>query len=171
MVKLIGALFIMLSSIIFGMVWQEKYDRRLREIRYISHMLKWMEAEIIFRKLPLQMICEKIKQEAPPNYQSFFASLQHDLEQSKADLMTIWNENIDRFEKNWALKKEEKWLLKDIGHTLGKFNRVEQEKQFALTQLHLAEQEQEAFLEKQKVKQLGVRVSLLFGLMFVILLI
>lgn len=171
MLKFIGALCILFSSVIFGFVWQERFERRVREIRYLSHVLKWMESEIVFRKLPLLNICQKIKKEAPYPFDHFFDSLQEDLQKGEEDLASIWLNNVMRYEKKWALKKEEIWLFKDIGQTLGKFNRTEQGKQFALTQLHLEEQENEAFLEKQQLKQLGVRVSLLFGLLFIILLI
>ena len=77
---------------------------------------------------------------------------------------------MDHYIQHSALKKKEQESLLQFGHTLGKYNRIEQEKQIHLTLNHLEREEAEARVDQAKYEKMWRNLGFLLGIFIVLLL-
>ena len=75
---------------------------------------------------------------------SFFATFAKKLIETETNVRDAWEESLKEIWGKTALKKNEFEIMKQFGETLGRHDRVSQQKQILLTLTHLEREERDA---------------------------
>jgi stage III sporulation protein AB len=81
-----------------------------------------------------------------------------------------WEESLQEIWKLTALKRSEYEILVQFGETLGKHDRMTEQKQIILTLTHLEREEEDARDKQQRYEKMMKSLGFLSGLLVVILL-
>lgn len=81
-----------------------------------------------------------------------------------------WTLSLDDIWKKTAMKEPELEIMKQFGETLGRHDRLSQQKQIMLTLTHLEREEEEAREIQGKYEKMVRSLGFLSGLLIVILL-
>lgn len=172
MIKLIGALLILLSGTAVGFIQATKYIDRPKELRTLIHALQRLETEIDYGHTPLPeaftIMAKSI--DAPINrlFQSMAYLLQGDEELS---LQEAWTRAIDENWSSTSLKNREKEVLLRIGSVLGMSDSENQRKHLELARIQLKAEEASAREEQDKFVKMWRSLGVLGAVLIVILMV
>ncbi|WP_203361786.1 stage III sporulation protein SpoIIIAB [Bacillus sp. REN10] len=168
--KWIGALFILFGSFWIGTEQGRKLSERTKQIRLLKSALQALEAEIVYGHTPLHESARKLSERLPPPIASLFSSFAHLLTTTEMDAPSAWRQSLNAIWPYTELKEEERSILLEFGDTVGKHDRLTEQKQILLTLTHLARQEQEAAEKYKQYGKLYRNLSVIGGLFIVLLL-
>ncbi len=100
----------------------------------------------------------------------FFESFSSRLTGSETTVKIAWEESLDEIWKLTAFKQGEYEIMKQFGETLGRHDRISQQKQILLTLSHLEREEQDAYERQAKYEKMVKSLGFLSGLLLIILL-
>ncbi len=169
MLKLVGGLLVVLACTGMGFYLAKQYSERPKQIRQWASALKAIEAEIMYNATPMNQLAKQLGEQMPAPCSYFFTALYEELEQTSQNLSEAWDKTMTLYIPHTALKRKEQESLRQFGHTLGKYNRVEQEKQIHLTLNHLEREEAEARAEQAKYEKMWRNLGFLSGVFIVLL--
>lgn len=170
MVKLIGGLFVVLACTGIGFYLAKQYSDRPKQIRQWTSALKAIEAEIMYNATPMNQLAKQLGDQMPPPCSYFFKWLDEELKLTTQNLSEAWDKTMALYIPYTALKKKEQESLRQFGQTLGRYNRLEQEKQIHLTLNHLEREEAEARADQAKYEKMWRNLGFLLGVFIVLLL-
>lgn len=171
MMKLIGAVFIIVATTWTGFEASRHLNERPRQLRQIKSALQSLEAEIMYGHTPLHEASRRLSEQLPKPLSWFFESFAKKLTSSETTVKDAWEESLKEIWKLTALKQGEFEVLKQFGETLGRHDRLSQQKQIRLTLTHLEREEADAYEKQSKYEKMVKSLGLLSGLLLVILLI
>jgi stage III sporulation protein AB len=102
---------------------------------------------------------------------TFFYLLSEKLAYGEVTLKEAWDETLQQFWPQTAMKKNELEIMKQFGATLGLSDRENQQKQIRLALSHLEREEAEARAAQSQYEKTLKSLGILAGLLLVILLI
>ncbi|MGM7635525.1 stage III sporulation protein SpoIIIAB [Bacillus sp. Hm123] len=168
--KWIGALFILLGSCWIGMEQGRKLSERPRQIRLLKSALQSLEAEIVYGHTPLYESARKLSERLPQPIATLFSSFAQLLTTTEMDAQAAWRKSLQDIWSRMELKEEERSILLEFGETVGRHDRLTEQKQILLTLTHLERQEQEAAEAYKRYGKLYRNLSIIGGLFIVLLL-
>lgn len=170
MLKLIGAVLVLVSASMVGWQISGSYARRPLQIRALLVALQMLETEIVYGMTPLSRAFVKVGKRVDAVVGKLFLLAAEMLETERAQSA---EEALHlAMERQWphtSLRKQEKEVLASLGLVLGSSDREDQEKHLRLAVTHLRGLEEEARLEQAKYEKMYKSLGFLGGLLVVIL--
>lgn len=170
MIKLFGAVFILVATTWAGFEAAKHLSERTRQLRQLKVALQSLEAEIMYAHTPLTRAAENIAKQMPKPLSLFFDSFSKKLARGHTSVKVAWDESLQEIWKLTAFKQGELEVLKQFGETLGQHDRVSQQKHIKLTLTHLEREETDAVDRQNRYERMVKSLGFLSGLLLVILL-
>jgi stage III sporulation protein AB len=170
MIKIVGAILILLATTWTGFEVAKQLTERPRQLRALKTALQSLEAEIMYGHTPLYEAARRLSQQLPSPINDFFYKFGNKLTDSETTVRDAWEESLKEIWERTALKKGEFEIMKQFGETLGRHDRVSQQKQIMLTLTHLEREENEARDRQNRYEKMVKNIGFLTGLLLIILL-
>lgn len=170
MIKLIGAVFIIIATTWTGFEASSHLSERPRQLRMLKSALQSLEAEIMFGHTPLHEASKRLSTQMAKPLSWFFESFADKLVRSNTTVKLAWEESLKETWKMTAFKQGEYEIMKQFGETLGQHDRISQQKQIMLALSHLEREEQDAYDRQAKYEKMVKSLGFLSGLLLIILL-
>lgn len=170
MIKIVGAILILFATTWTGFEVAKQLTERPRQLRTLKTALQSLEAEIMYGHTPLHEAARRLSQQLPSPINGFFYKFGNKLTESETTVRDAWEESLKEIWGKTALKKGEFEIMKQFGETLGRHDRVSQQKQIMLTLTHLEREENEARDRQFKYEKMVKNIGFLTGLLLIILL-
>lgn len=171
MVKIIGAIMIILATTWTGFEASRHLSERPRQLRLLKSALQSLEAEIMYGHTPLHEASRKLAAQLSKPLSWFFEAFSKKLTESETTVKSAWEESLSEVWKFTAFKQGEFEIMKQFGETLGRHDRHSQQKQILLTITHLEREESDACEKQMKYEKMVKSIGFLSGLLLIILLI
>lgn len=171
MIKIIGAVFILIATTWTGFEVSKHYKERPRQLRQLKSALGSLEAEIMYGHTPLHEASRRLAAQLTKPLSSFFEVFSNKLTNTETTVKDAWEKSLTEVWKLTALKKGEFEIMKQFGETLGRHDRISQQKQIQLALTHLEREEADAYEKQAKYEKMSQSLGFLSGLLLVILLI
>jgi len=168
--KIVGAIIILASTSFGGMELAKTFSERPKQLRQLKSALQSLEAEIMYGHTPLHEAARRLSEQLQQPLSHFFASFSEKLMTEDTTVKDAWTTCLDDIWKRTAMKKPELEIMKQFGETLGRHDRISQQKQILLTLTHIDREEQEARDIQLKYEKMIKSLGVLSGLLIVILL-
>jgi len=171
MIKIIGAVFILIATTWTGFEAARHLSERPRQLRQLKSALQSLEAEIMYGHTPLHEASRRLAAQLTKPLSWFFEGFSNRLMSSETTVKAAWEESLKEVWKLTALKQGELEILKQFGETLGRHDRTSQQKHIQLAITHLEREEADACDKQIKYERMVKSLGFLSGLLLVILLI
>ncbi|GHI01015.1 stage III sporulation protein SpoIIIAB [Neobacillus kokaensis] len=170
MVKLIGAVFIIVATTVIGFEASRHLSDRPQQLRSLRSALQSLEAEIMYGHTPLHEAARRLSAQLSKPLSNFFDSFAKKLTDTETTVNEAWETSLREVWKSTALKKGEFEIMKQFGETLGRHDRFSQQKHIMLTLSHLEREEANAIQAQMKYEKMVKSLGFLSGLLLIILL-
>jgi stage III sporulation protein AB len=170
MVKLIGAIFIIVATTVTGFEAAKHLSERPRQLRALRSALQSLEAEIMYGHTPLHEASRRLAAQLTKPLSHFFEGFAKKLADSETTVKEAWESSLKEVWKSTALKKGEYEIMRQFGETLGRHDRLSQQKHIILTLSHLEREEADAIQAQAKYEKMVKSLGFLSGLLLIILL-
>lgn len=170
MMKLIGAVFIIVATTWTGFEASRHLSERPRQLRMLKSALQSLDAEIMYGHTPLHEAARRLTTQMAKPLSWFFESFASKLTSAETTVKIAWEESLNEIWKLTALKQGEYEIMKQFGETLGRHDRVSQQKQILLALAHLEREELDAYERQAKYEKMVKSLGFLSGLLLIILL-
>lgn len=167
--RLIGALLIVASLGMGGMIGGMRYNRRIKELEDWRQALKWCEMEINYRLLPLKEVLETVAERLGGTVGEVFRQCARGIEEHSS-AQESWDKAIDNYLHFTALTRKDGEFLRRFGAVLGKSDLKQQNKNFDFLEENLRQALQEALAEKKAKAKMCRYVGFFSGLALVLIL-
>ncbi|PLS15296.1 stage III sporulation protein SpoAB [Bacillus sp. M6-12] len=171
MLKLIGALLILMATTWAGIEAAKNLSRRTRQLRQLRAALQSLESEIMYGQTPLREAALKLAKQHPKPLSLLFELFAAKLTDGGTTVKNAWDESLGENWKSLSLKQGEFEILSQFGETLGQHDRYHQQQKILLTMSQLEREEQDAAERQGKYEKMFKSLGFLSGLLLIILLI
>lgn len=169
MIKIFGALLVVLSCSGVGFYIAQSFVNRTKEIRQLQNIISYMETEIIYGHTPLLNIIQNITTREKGTINSIFIALNKELNQNAKSFALCWQEAFEEKGNKTSLRPSELRIMQQLGSILGQSDRESQQKHLRIAFTHLQKEEQDAHELQKKYEKLSRTLGVLTGILFVIL--
>ncbi len=170
LIKLFGALLILMATTWTGFEAAKRLSERPRQLRQLKVALQSLEAEIMYSHAPLFDACTNISKQIQKPLSWFFEEFAKRLKTGEHTVRNAWHESLTEVLRFTAFKKGEIEVLQQFGETLGQHDRASQQKHILLTLTHLEREENDAREKQMKYEKMIKSLGFLTGLLLIILL-
>ncbi|WP_100404763.1 stage III sporulation protein SpoIIIAB [Bacillus solitudinis] len=167
--KLLGAIFILLTTTILGFGFAKRLSERPRQLRQLKVALQSLEAEILYGLTPLAEASQNLAKQMPDPISSFFSEFAFRLLNKEESAYEAWENSLQETWSETALLQNEREVMSQFGATLGQQDREQQQKQIKLTLSHLEREEGEARDQQTRYEKMIKSLGFLTGLLIIIL--
>ncbi|SDH50836.1 stage III sporulation protein AB [Alteribacillus persepolensis] len=164
-----GAIFILIACTWIGFKVAQKLTERPRQLRQLKVALQSFEAEIMYGVSPLAEASEKISQQLPSPISHLFKQFSELLKNGERDAEKAWRKSLENIWGLTAMAEEEKEVMLQFGATLGKHEKMQQQKHIRLAMVHLEKEEEEAKDKQNRYEKMAKTLGFLSGLLLIIL--
>jgi stage III sporulation protein AB len=171
MVKIIGAIFIILATTWTGFEAAKHLSERPRQLRQLRSALQSLEAEIMYGHTPLHEAARRLAAQLSNPLSSFFEGFAKKLTNTETTVKDAWEGSLKEVWNQTAFKQGEFEIMKQFGETLGRHDRISQQKHIMLTLSHLEREEADAVDKQAKYEKMVKSLGFFSGLLLIILLI
>lgn len=171
MLKLIGAMLILLSGTLWGFHQAGLLARRPKQLADLIRGLQRLETEIIYGFTPLPEALLQTGEALPDPTGRLLRTAGNELMQggAAAPVHQVWDRCITEQWRSTAMKAPERETLRQLGGTLGLSDREDQAKHLKLCMLQLQAEEQTARDEQQRYERMWRSLGVLIGALAVII--
>lgn len=170
MIKIIGAVCIIIATSWIGFEASKALTERTRQLRILKSALQSLEAEIMYGHAPLHEASRRIAKQIGGPVKYIFDQFARNLIKGDTTARDAWYEALEQVWKKTAFKTTELEILKQFGETLGKHDLLQQQKQIRLALTHLEREETEARERQASYGKMFRNLGFLIGLFIIILL-
>lgn len=151
MLKLIGAILLVMGTGTVGLVIARNFSLRPQQIRHLKSALQMLETEVLFGLTPLPLGLQRVgRKVADPVNKLFLITGENLIRGEGFTAGEAWELALKELEQESALLPEDLDILLYFGQSLGGSDKEEQHKNFKLVQEHLKNAENKA--EELKIK-------------------
>jgi stage III sporulation protein AB len=170
MLKLLGAMLILLSATLFGFSKAQQYARRPKHIADMVRALQRLETEIVYGATPLPDALFAVSGSCPPPVRQIFRYAAEELGRAGGrSVQNIWRQSVVVHWKQTAMKASEQEMVDQLGYTLGLSDRADQVKHLRLAVQQLHGEIETAQEERKRFESMWRSLGLLIGALIVIL--
>lgn len=170
MLKLLGAMMIMLSATLFGFYQAQRFSRRPRQISDLIRSLQRLETEMTYGLTPLPQALLQVAQACPQPVSHLFRYTAEQLKVAAGrTVQHIWQQAIAEHWQYTVLKTGEQEILSQLGSTLGLSDSADQVKHIRLAVQQLQGELETAVEERKRYEGMWRSLGLLMGALVVIL--
>lgn len=170
MIKLIGAIFIIVATTWTGFEAARHLSERPRQLRALRSALMSLDAEIMYGHTPLHEAARRLAAQLPSPLSAFFEGFARKLTDTETTVKDAWETSLKEVWRSTALKQGEFEIMKQFGETLGRHDRYSQQKHIMLTLTHLEREEADAVDKQAKYEKMVKSLGFLSGLLLIIIL-
>lgn len=171
MIKLVGLIFIILSSSGLGYVLGTRFSMRVRELKLLKVALQMLETEIVYSNTPLPQAFESIQWRTSKPVNELFKMMSSNLNKKiYGTVGEAFSSAIDGVKEKMALEKDDIEILKSFGYSIGNSDVEGQVKSFKMILKQLDSQEIKAEESRNKSERMYKNLGLLTGIAIAILL-
>lgn len=170
MIKLVGALLIILTTTWLGFEFAKKYSNRPKYLRQFKFALQSLNAEIMYGHLPLHEAAMRLSKQVSRPLHILFHSFSQRLQEGSQTVREAWADSLDEVWPETSLMKTEYEILLQFGETLGQHDRESQQKHILLAINHLEKEEEEARENQHRYEKMLRNLGFLSGVLIAILL-
>lgn len=172
MLKLFGAVLIIIAGTAIGFVQAASYVNRSKQLRMLIYALQRLETEINYGQTLLPDALNKSSEGIEQPLRMLFTETAKLLEESKEmSMQEVWQQSIETIWGRTALREREKDVLLRMGAVLGMSDAVDQQKHLQLAQLQLKSEEEQALQEQQRYANMWRSLGTLGSILIVILMV
>lgn len=171
MIKIVGAIIILVATTWSGFEVSRRFSERPRQLRFLKSALQSLDAEIMYGHTPLHEASRRLSAQLPKPLSRFFDSFAKRLTETETTVKDAWEESLKEVWKLTALKQGEYEIMNQFGETLGRHDRHSQQKQIMLALTHLEREETDACDKQAKYEKMMKSLGFLTGLLLIIILI
>ncbi|WP_282935749.1 stage III sporulation protein SpoIIIAB [Paenibacillus sp. RC67] len=170
MLKLLGAMMILLSATLFGFYQAQQYSRRPKQIGDVIRALQRLETEIVYGHTPLQEALMKVAKSCPQPVNAIFRHTAEELSQAGGrSTQQIWQQSLQEHWKHTSMKAGEQDIVRQFGFTLGLSDSTDQVKHLRLAIQQLQGDLDRSEEERKRYESMWRSLGLLMGALIVIL--
>ncbi|MDE6712933.1 MAG: stage III sporulation protein AB [Lachnospiraceae bacterium] len=107
MIRLIGAVLLILTSSLYGWLQAKELMERKVELNYLSQLIAAFKSEVSFQRSSLGEIFLKISEKSRLPYQNIFHGIYQGMEHGRKSFEHMWQEALERMAAETCLKKED----------------------------------------------------------------
>lgn len=169
--KLLGSLFIIISSGFIGREYSKKFTERLNNLLYIQNCIQILETEVVYASNPLPNALENLYIKGNKSVSFLFKDIKEYLLNNKdKSLFDSFKHNLELSKDKLYFKDDDVEVILSLGRTLGTSDVVDQQKHFKTTIMNLEINQQDAREDKDKNAKMYKSLGLLFGTALVLIL-
>lgn len=169
MLKLLGAMLILLAGGLIGFHKAAQYANRPRQIRQLIHALQHLETEIIYGFTPLSTALEIISKQLKGPLSAMFQQVAYDLKSLQGHTtVDSWQKAIQDCWRKTAMGSNEQDIALRLGFTLGITDREDQVKHLRLAVSQLQGEEVSSIEEQRRYEKMWKSLGVLAALLIVI---
>jgi stage III sporulation protein AB len=170
MLKLLGAMMILLSATLFGFYQAQQFARRPKQIGDMIRALQRLETEIVYGSTPLPEALMQVARSCPRPVQAIFSHAAGELTKAEGrSVQQIWRQAVLSVWKLTSMKPAEQEIVSQFGSTLGTSDGADQVKHLRLAVLQLQGELETAQEERKRYESMWRSLGLLLGALIVIL--
>lgn len=170
MLKLLGAMMILLAGTLLGFYQASQLAKRPRQIADLIRMLQRLETEILYGFTPLPEALRSTGQSCVTAVGALFVRMGAELQQTAGrSVQQLWGETLAAGWRELSLGRGEREILQQLGATLGLTDRDDQVKHLRLAVNQLHGEEELAKDEQKRYERMWKSLGLLMGALVVIL--
>lgn len=170
MIKLLGAILILMTTTWLGFQKARKYADRPKQIRQLRSALSLLKTEIGYGARPLVAACEQIGSRVSSPISHIFVTCRYNLEHMDgSSTFDCFKQAVDKEWSKTALSDAEKEIMLNFGRTLGASDREDQLQHLALAESNLKIEETKAREEQVQNEKMFKTIGILCGALIVIL--
>lgn len=171
MLRLTGAILLVLSGMCLGRFYGEKYDRRLRQMREIRRICRMLQSEIGYSRAPFSHAFYKISGRCSGCFRSWLTAMAEELqEKEEGSMKTVWEHHLSYLRENTLLRTKDLECLASLGDGMGFLDIEMQQGAIAVFLTEWEEMIKEGRERAASVKKTAFCVGLLGSMMLAILL-
>jgi len=170
MLKLIGAVMVFGSCAAFGFLVARQLALRPRQLLQLEQMLRVLETEIVYRSTPLPFALRHLAERFRGPLADLFGQAAANLEEMDgADNRLCWERAVQQYRGALALKEGDWAILLELAATLGRSDRLHQQRHIAAACAHLRAEEAMAREDQRRYEKMAKSLGVLTGLLVVLL--
>jgi stage III sporulation protein AB len=171
MIKLLGALLVLVASTATGFAFAAKVAKRPLQIRELRMCLSLLRTEIDYGSRLLTEAFSRIAETGEGPVRKLFGKVADRLKEADGlSVSECLRETLDAHWEETSLGREEKQVLLRLGEVLGASSRPDQLHHLEMAERHLAAEEDKARDERDRFVKMYRTVGILAGALLVILL-
>ena len=170
MIKILGAVLIVIATSLIGFEVSKKLIARPKHIRDLRAALQILEAEIMYGHSPLKEAVLLLAKQIPAPVSILFKDFASKLGSANQSVQSAWRDSLEVVRKHSELQQKEIDILLQFGETLGKHDRESQQKQIQLALVLLDREETDAVEKQMKYDKMARSLGFFAGLLIAILL-
>ncbi len=170
MLKLVGALFLIVACTSVGFHIARAYRERPRQLQYMMHALRLLQTEIEYSVTPLPQALQKVAVHARSPCNVLFEVAGARLFHGDLSAFEAVTAGIEQMKQKSVLKESDLVVVYDFASVLGNADRAHLTKQFHATLTNLEQLEKEARDAQKRNEKLWQSLGGLTGLLLVVLL-
>lgn len=172
LLKMLGSLIIIISSSLIGYFYGSTYSKRVRNLIYLRNCIQLLETEIMYSASPIPEALGNVYKKGNKEISFIFKEItEHLLSDRNHSLEDSFQFVCSRYKTQLSLTSEDVEVIISLGNTLGKSDRIHQQKYFKLIITQLEGQQADAEERKKKNEKMYKSLGLLGGIALAILLI
>lgn len=162
LLKIIGSIFIIGSTSLFGYLLGKEKTNRLAQLRDLKKLLYQLRGEIQYGYTPLPEAMGNLGSRSETVFSGFFLDMEEQLKGYEgSSFYSIWKAGVEEKLKNTALNKADKRKLTAFGENLGY---LDQDMQIRTIELYIEGLEEEINTESKAQKE-KIRLCQLLGVL------
>lgn len=170
MIKLIGALLVIVSFGVIGIMLGKNVKRHGEELRQIQFGLQVLETEIMYGQTPLPKALEIVSQQTKGVVARFFNNVSQELLNGLGETAgEAWSKALEKMQPYSTLTSEDLNFLEQFGQGLGFSDREDQLKRLTGVKIQLATREKDAEIERSRFQKIWQTLGWACGLMITLL--
>ncbi|HHV63064.1 MAG TPA: stage III sporulation protein AB [Firmicutes bacterium] len=170
-VKLFGAMLVVLASWLAGNAIAGNLQRRVQELRSIRRCFALLETEISYAATPLPEAFLRVARGSPPQISAIFTGARELLVSSQGYTAgEAWELTLDKTYEFTAMDLGDREILESLGQFLGASDRDDQVRHIRLVCEQLRDREARAVEEAEKGARMWRFLAIGAGLILVLLL-
>lgn len=171
MLKLLGAVLVLVTSSLAGFCVARGFSRRPGELQSLRASLQMLETEITYTATPLAEAMERVGARAEPGIATLFLRAGEELRaMSGCNAQEAWDRALLALYSTTALRPVDLSILRQLGASLGVSDRQDQSKHLRLAMEQLGVQMNRAAEEAGRQVKLWNYLGFLGGLAIILLL-
>lgn len=172
MLKILGAVLVIIACTMAGRGVARTFADRPRQLRNWQSALLELEAEIVYGAVPLGQALSRLKVRGDPLVAGFYDQVLTELSGSRGETMgEVWQKVLDKWQEKTCLNADDLAILATLGNALGTSDRQQQKKHLLLAREQLALEEAKAWEIAARTVKPWNYFGLLGGMAIVLLLI
>lgn len=172
MIKLLGAVLILVAGTLIGFQQAAKFAERPRQLRQLAHALQRLETEIGYGHTPLPEALDRTAAATASPIAALFRSAAEELKGEEGlSFQECWERSVQACWIETSMKTSEKAIMLRLGSTLGISDKEDQMKHLRLALLQLRSEEDAARDDQGRYEKMWKSLGALLAVLIIILMV